>query len=74
MRPRCLGSQTYPPLNRLIVLERGRIAEDGTHDGLLQRGGIYASLWAQQSGGFLATNEAAMTLVGRVPLDPPRTR
>ena len=48
-------------MDRLIVLERGRIAEDGTHDELLQRGGIYASLWAQQSGGFLPTADAAMT-------------
>jgi ATP-binding cassette subfamily B protein len=52
---------TVRRMDRLIVLERGRIAEDGTHDALLQRGGIYASLWAQQSGGFLPTTAAAMT-------------
>ena len=52
---------TVRRMDRLIVLERGRIAEDGTHDELLQRGGIYASLWAQQSGGFLPTADAAMT-------------
>jgi ATP-binding cassette subfamily B protein len=55
---------TVRRMDRLIVLERGRIAEDGTHDELLQRGGIYASLWAQQSGGFLATKEAATTEAG----------
>ena len=38
---------TVRRMDRLIVLERGRIAEDGTHDQLLQRAGIYASLWAQ---------------------------
>jgi ATP-binding cassette subfamily B protein len=48
---------TVRRMDRLIVLERGRIAEDGTHDQLLQRGGIYASLWAQQSGGFLPQDE-----------------
>jgi ATP-binding cassette subfamily B protein len=52
---------TVRRMDRLIVLERGRIAEDGTHDELLRRGGIYASLWAQQSGGFLPTSAAALT-------------
>jgi ATP-binding cassette subfamily B multidrug efflux pump len=35
-------------------MERGAIVERGSHDGLLARRGIYASLWAHQSGGFLA--------------------
>ena len=52
---------TVRRMDRLIVLERGRIAEDGTHDALLQRAGIYASLWAQQSGGFLPTDEGVLT-------------
>jgi ATP-binding cassette subfamily B multidrug efflux pump len=38
----------------LIVLDRGRIAENGSHDELLSLGGIYASLWTHQSG-FLPT-------------------
>ena len=48
---------TVRRMDRLVILERGRIAEDGTHDELLRRGGIYASLWAQQSGGFLPSGE-----------------
>jgi ATP-binding cassette subfamily B multidrug efflux pump len=37
----------------LIVMDQGRIVEEGTHQTLLARGGIYARLWAHQSGGFL---------------------
>jgi ATP-binding cassette subfamily B multidrug efflux pump len=36
------------------VLDKGRIVEEGSHHELLARGGIYARLWAHQSGGFLA--------------------
>ena len=48
---------TIRKMDELIVLERGRIIEKGSHDTLLARGGTYASLWAHQSGGFLATSE-----------------
>ncbi|MGG5541145.1 ABC transporter ATP-binding protein [Burkholderia vietnamiensis] len=44
---------TIAAMDRLIVLDAGRIVEVGTHTELLQRGGIYAALWAHQSGGFL---------------------
>ena len=40
-------------MDRLIVLDKGRIVEEGDHRSLLARGGIYARLWAHQSGGFL---------------------
>ncbi|MDQ0320546.1 ATP-binding cassette subfamily B multidrug efflux pump [Pararhizobium capsulatum DSM 1112] len=50
---------TIAALDRLIVMEDGRIIEDGTHHQLISRGGLYADLWARQSGGFLAQDAAA---------------
>jgi ATP-binding cassette subfamily B multidrug efflux pump len=44
---------TIARMDRIVVLDGGRIAEDGTHAALLAQGGIYAALWARQSGGFL---------------------
>ncbi|MDO3385757.1 ABC transporter ATP-binding protein [Gilvimarinus sp. SDUM040013] len=44
---------TIAALDRLIVLEQGKIAEQGTHSELINKGGIYAQLWQHQSGGFL---------------------
>ena len=44
---------TIARMDRIVVLDEGRVAESGTHADLLTRGGIYASLWARQSGGFL---------------------
>ncbi|WP_327001745.1 ABC transporter ATP-binding protein [Dactylosporangium sp. NBC_01737] len=46
---------TIAHLDRIVVLDAGRIAEEGTHDGLVERGGLYAQLWSRQSGGFLGT-------------------
>ena len=45
---------TVRRMDELIILDRGRIVERGTHDALLAHSGIYAALWAHQSGGFLA--------------------
>lgn len=44
---------TIAAMDRLIVLEDGRIVETGSHDELVRKGGRYASLWSRQSGGFL---------------------
>ena len=44
---------TIARMDRLVVLEQGRIAEQGTHAELLQLNGHYAKLWSHQSGGFL---------------------
>ncbi|MBC7489740.1 MAG: ABC transporter ATP-binding protein, partial [Glaciimonas sp.] len=44
---------TIAAMDRLIVLDKGRIVEEGSHQILLTSGGLYARLWAHQSGGFL---------------------
>lgn len=44
---------TIAALDRLIVLDKGQIIEQGTHSELISQGGVYAQLWARQSGGFL---------------------
>ena len=44
---------TIARMDRIVVLDQGRIAEEGTHEALLASGGIYASLWGRQSGGFI---------------------
>jgi ATP-binding cassette subfamily B multidrug efflux pump len=50
---------TIAAMDRLIIMDRGRIVEEGTHDSLLKRGGISAQLWSRQSGGFLMENRVA---------------
>jgi ATP-binding cassette subfamily B multidrug efflux pump len=47
---------TIAAMDRLIVLDNGKIIEEGSHKTLLKQKGLYASLWARQSGGFLAEN------------------
>ena len=46
---------TIAQMDRILVLDAGRIVEDGDHDALLAQGGLYAEFWARQSGGFLKT-------------------
>ena len=44
---------TIQRMDRIIVLDKGRIVEDGSHEQLLERKGLYAKLWTHQSGGFI---------------------
>jgi ATP-binding cassette subfamily B multidrug efflux pump len=48
---------TIAAMDRLIVMDKGRIVEEGDHATLLARGGLYARLWAHQSGGFLGDTD-----------------
>ncbi|MGL5359966.1 MAG: ABC transporter ATP-binding protein [Shewanella sp.] len=47
---------TIAAMDRLIVLDQGRVVEQGTHQELIAAGGIYAQLWAHQTGGFLGVD------------------
>jgi ATP-binding cassette subfamily B multidrug efflux pump len=49
---------TIAAMDRLVVMDKGRIVEEGSHDTLLRKGGLYADLWRRQSGGFLAREAA----------------
>jgi len=49
---------TIAHLDRIVVLDDGRIVEDGTHSELLAQNGLYASFWNRQSGGFLGVEAA----------------
>jgi ATP-binding cassette subfamily B multidrug efflux pump len=51
---------TIAALDRLVVLDEGRIVEAGSHAELLRRGGLYARLWQRQSGGFLGIADEAV--------------
>lgn len=46
---------TIVNMDRILVMNNGRIVEDGSHNDLLANNGLYAKLWAHQSGGFLQT-------------------
>jgi ATP-binding cassette subfamily B multidrug efflux pump len=49
---------TIAAMDRLVIMDAGRIVEEGSHKALLERGGLYAELWSRQSGGFLAKEAA----------------
>lgn len=55
---------TIQRMDRIIVLDQGRVAEQGTHGALLDRGGLYESFWSRQSGGFIGI-EAGETPTAR---------
>ncbi|MGH3693137.1 MAG: ABC transporter ATP-binding protein [Pseudonocardiaceae bacterium] len=61
---------TVVRMDQLVVLDRGRILEQGTHAELLRMQGTYARLWHHQSGGFLDDN-AATSLSGEAPSERP---
>ena len=44
---------TIAHMDRILVMDEGRIVEDGSHSDLLAQGGLYAGFWARQSGGFI---------------------
>jgi len=48
---------TLREMDRIIVLDQGRIVEEGTHQELLEKSGTYAELWKHQAGGFIAASE-----------------
>lgn len=50
---------TIAEMDRILVLDEGRIVEEGCHDALLARGGLYSDFWSRQSGGFLKLDEDA---------------
>ena len=50
---------TIARLNRIVVIDEGRIVESGSHSALLKQDGLYAQFWARQSGGFIGVEEAA---------------
>jgi ATP-binding cassette subfamily B protein len=44
---------TIQKMDRIVVLEDGKVVEDGSHKQLIKAGGVYAQLWSHQSGGFI---------------------
>lgn len=48
---------TIAQMDRILVLDEGKIVEDGDHDALLAKGGLYSRFWVRQSGGFLKTED-----------------
>jgi ATP-binding cassette, subfamily B, multidrug efflux pump len=49
---------TIAAMDRLVIMDQGAVVEQGNHQELLRKGGLYAGLWARQSGGFLAREAA----------------
>jgi ATP-binding cassette subfamily B multidrug efflux pump len=54
---------TIARMDRLVVLDKGRIVEEGSHAQLLQQGGAYAKLWQRQSGGFVTPPDPARAVI-----------
>jgi ATP-binding cassette subfamily B multidrug efflux pump len=62
---------TIARMDRLIVLEAGRVVEEGTHAELLALNGHYAKLWRHQSGGFLGHDVVPTETETELPDEPP---
>ena len=58
-------------MDRLVVLDAGRMVEQGTHDELLRLRGLYERLWRHQSGGFLAHDTIALETENELPDEIP---
>jgi ATP-binding cassette subfamily B multidrug efflux pump len=54
---------TIAAMDRLVVMDNGRIVEEGPHDVLVEKGGLYAQLWQRQSGGFLLQDEESVEAI-----------
>jgi ATP-binding cassette, subfamily B, multidrug efflux pump len=65
---------TLTEMDRLIVLDKGAICEEGTHGELEAAGGIYADLWARQSGGFISADALEAEAEEREPVGMRRRR
>jgi ATP-binding cassette subfamily B multidrug efflux pump len=63
---------TIAAMDRLVIMDEGRIVEEGSHEELIAEGGLYAQLWDRQSGGFLAReNLPAIEPADSLPLPDP---
>jgi ATP-binding cassette subfamily B multidrug efflux pump len=63
---------TIAAMDRLVIMDEGRIVEEGSHEALIAEGGLYAQLWDRQSGGFLAReNLPAIEPADSLPLPDP---
>jgi ATP-binding cassette subfamily B multidrug efflux pump len=54
-------------MDRLVVLDKGRIVEEGPHAALLEKGGAYAKLWQRQSGGFMTQPDPTRAVIPAAP-------